>query len=277
MKESRIHFFNGNFIETPDLERLKTEVKISTNLEVFDFVITYQSQRPFMLDRHIDRLFNSATLFRINLLCSKEDLKGWIMATLQRNNNNSEKSILISIFSKSIPVPAQPIIVIECNDRLPFPEEFYTKGVKLDTASHRRYMPAAKSNNDIEYERQLKIKKQLDVFETVYHDEKQIFESSHSNIFALINNELVTPESHILHGVTRAVLIEILSLQTPVLVRDFTLDELMSAEEIFITGTNKEILPVTQINNEYIGKGRVGCVTLEIMKQFKGFTQSDNW
>jgi len=58
---------------------------------------------------------------------------------------------------------------------------------------------------------------------------------------------------------------------------DFRLEELLAAEEVFLTGSNKEVLPITKIDGRNVGNGEVGAVTKETMKQFKDFTLSDRW
>ena len=57
----------------------------------------------------------------------------------------------------------------------------------------------------------------------------------------------------------------------------FSVQELLSASEIFITATSKEVMPVTKLNNAPVGGGSVGPVTKEAMSKFRSFFESDLW
>jgi branched-subunit amino acid aminotransferase/4-amino-4-deoxychorismate lyase len=83
--------------------------------------------------------------------------------------------------------------------------------------------------------------------------------------------------SNVLAGITRNVLLEILELDLPVENRDFTIDELLSASEVFLTASGKELTPVTAIDGQLVGDGKVGPVTKEAMRQFHKYTASDLW
>ncbi len=142
---------------------------------------------------------------------------------------------------------------------------------------HTRYAPEAKSNNYIEGVKQAQVAQKTEAIEAVYCSDEQVFEGSSSNIFALIDGKLLTPRSNVLSGITRGVLLEILKLDVPVEMADFPVKQLLAAKEVFLSGSNKEILPITKIDGNYVGDGRVGNITKEVMKQFKEYTLSDRW
>lgn len=77
-----------------------------------------------------------------------------------------------------------------------------------------------------------------------------------------------------LGGITRSVILNDLELSTGAEARDFTVQELLSATEVFVTATGKEVMPVTKINDELVGDGTVGNVTKEVMVKFKNFFES---
>jgi branched-subunit amino acid aminotransferase/4-amino-4-deoxychorismate lyase len=211
---------------------------------------------------------------------SKEQVSQWVANTLAANNDGEEKAIKIIVsggVSNSLLPDGNSTIAILVDPRTLCPAEWYEKGVGVITVKHNRYTPEAKTNNYIEAVKQTQLGKKINAIEPVYYNDTQVFESSNSNIFAVIDGKLLTPATNILAGITRSVLLETLRLDTPLEIRDFTHEELMSAEEVFLTGSNKEIIPITQIDGKPVGAGNVGEVTKVVMKQFRDFTLSDKW
>ena len=77
----------------------------------------------------------------------------------------------------------------------------------------------------------------------------------------------MTPDNHILHGITRK---RVLELDNSIKIQPVTFNELLDADELFITSTTKKILPVTQIDDKKIGSGIPGEITLDLMEKFRG-------
>ena len=110
------------------------------------------------------------------------------------------------------------------------------------------------------------------IVEIIYFDQTQVFEGSTSNIFAVINDKLVTPSSKLLPGITRKLILE--NFATPVLVEDFKITDLKRASEIFLTGSNKEIMPVTTLDGNPVGNGTVGEISKTIIKEFRTYVEA---
>lgn len=275
-----IHFFNGKLVSAEQLAISPRDLGFSRGYAIFDFLKTYPHHRPFKLSEHIDRLFNSADLIGLQMPWSKEDVEKWVRKTLAANETDKEKFIRIMISggeSETMLPQNGPTIVILVDPAVEYPKEHYEKGIGVIVVKHSRYTPAAKSNNYIEGVKQTQIAKQSGAMEPIYYSDTQVFEGSNSNIFAVINGKLLTPESNILEGVTRGVLLNILKLDMPVEAKNFTLDELFNASEVFLTGSGKEVTPVTRIDDKLVGSGEVGSVTKEVMRQYKEYVHSDLW
>lgn len=276
----KIHFLNGKFVSEDQLAISPRDVGFSRGYAVFDFLKTYPHHRPFKLKEHIDRLFNSANLIGLKMPWSKEQVQKWVLETLEANNTDGEKFIKIFIsggVSNTMLPSENPTIAILIDQAFQYPKEQYEKGIGVITVKHERYNPAAKSNNYIEGVKQTQQAQTIGAVEPVYYSDTQVFEGSNSNIFAVIDGKLLTPKTNILTGITRTVLLEILKLDTPMEVKDFTLDDLLQAEEAFLTGSGKEVTPITSIDGKPLGSGIVGTTTKEVMNQFKEYTLSDLW
>ncbi len=275
-----IHFFNGKLVSESELVISPRDLGFSRGYGVFDFLKTYPHHRPFKLREHIDRLFNSANLIGLQIPWDKEQMQKWVMTTLEANQTAEEKfiKIIISGGASDTMLPAgDPTIVVLVNEAVAYPKEHYEKGIGVIAVKHTRYTPEAKSNNYIEGVKQTQKAHKLGAVEPIYYSDTQVFEGSNSNIFAILNGKLTTSANNILEGVTRSVLLEILKLDVPVEVRDFSFDELLSATEVFLTGSGKEVTPVTLIDGQPVGSGAVGPVTQEVMRQYQAYVYSDLW
>lgn len=274
------HFLNGKLVSVEELTISPRDLGFSRGYAVFDFLKTYPHHRPLKLKEHIDRLFNSADLIGLQMPWTKEDVQKWVMETLDANQTAEEKFIRIIISggeSETMLPQNGPTIVILVDPAVEYPKEHYENGIGVITVKHSRYTPAAKSNNYIEGVKQIQVAVKQGAAEPVYYSDDQVFEGSNSNIFAVIGRKLLTPANNILEGVTRGVLLEILKLNMPVEMKNFTLDELLSASEVFLTGSGKEVTPVTKIDGKLVVDGMVGPVTKEVMRQYKEYVYSDLW
>ena len=275
-----INFLNGKLVSSEQLAISPRDLGFSRGYAIFDFLKTYPHHRPFKLSEHIDRLFNSADLIGLQMPWKKEDVQKWVTETLAANETDEEKFIRIMISggeSETMLPQNDPTIVILVDPAVEYPKEHYEKGIGVITVKHSRYTPAAKSNNYIEGVKQTQVAKKSGAVEPVYYSDDYVFEGSNSNIFAVIGGKLLTPANNILEGVTRGVLLDILKLDMPIEIKNFTLDELLGAPEVFLTGSGKEVTPVTRIDDKLVGDGEVGSVTKEVMRQYKEYVYSDLW
>jgi branched-chain amino acid aminotransferase len=99
----------------------------------------------------------------------------------------------------------------------------------------------------------------------IYHHNGFISESSRSNIFVIKNGKIATPDQNILHGITRK---RVLELDPTIEIRPISFEELLDADELFMTATTKKILPVTMIDDKKIGLGIPGSRTIQLMSAF---------
>jgi branched-chain amino acid aminotransferase len=99
----------------------------------------------------------------------------------------------------------------------------------------------------------------------------QVAEGSGENLFIVIDGKLITndADASILMGITRGAILEIAGdLGLPLEVRPINVVDLMSADEVFFTGTAVEVTPVREVDNKKIGTGRRGPVTELIQTTF---------
>jgi D-alanine transaminase len=117
-----------------------------------------------------------------------------------------------------------------------------------------------------------------DCQEAIQHRDGVVTEGSSSNVFMVNNGTLQThPATNlILNGITRQIVLKIADeLQIPVLEKSFTVDELLQADEVFITSTTMEIAPVLKLKGDKEQTYKIGKVTTQLQKKFKEQVRSN--
>jgi branched-chain amino acid aminotransferase len=114
--------------------------------------------------------------------------------------------------------------------------------------------------------------RQKGAIEAVYIDaEGLVREGTTSNIFAFIDGRLTTPGTGILSGITRQKVLELAEGSFPVDIRDLRRDELVTADEVFITSSNRLIVPVHRVDDDLIGTGKPGERTKVVIRAFTAY------
>ena len=246
---------------------------------IFDFLRTYKHV-PFLLDEHLDRLWNSARLLQMTVPVTKQELKKIITEGLKRNAKAAKDFNIrivvtggISPDSISIGKPSLIVLYTEAHD---YPPEFYTKGIKVTTFRLKRFIPEAKSINYMAGVLELKKAREHGATEIIHIDESgEIYEGMTSNFYAVINGEIVTRPSEILEGITKKIVRKIAKdLKIPFVERTLNISELKSIDEVFVTASNKEIMPVHTIDKTKIGSGKVGALTSKLIAVYRKQTRS---
>ena len=258
------YYVDGQFVAASEAVIPVDDLAIMRGFGVFDLLRTLNGQ-PLFLREHIRRLEDSAGRIGIQLLWSHRELIDIVLDTLHRNSfEESNVRIVVTGGSSTdfITPQGKPRLLVLVTQAPVLPEKWYADGVKIITFFSERSIPGAKSIDYIAATIALKKAQEQGATEAVYVDHKgHVLEGTTSNIFALIDGKLTTPGTGILSGITRKAVLELAAKTFPVDIRDLGQDELTSAGEVFITGTNKMIVPVVQVDRASIGDGRPGRVT----------------
>ena len=259
-----IYYIDGAFVPANQAVIPVDDLAVLRGYGVFDLVRTYGG-KPFFLKEHIERLRNSAAEIGLHMPWTIRELIGIVNETLAKNSHR-ESNIRIVVTGGSSPDFTTP----QDNPRLlvlvsPLPElpaAWYSDGVKIITLVTERFKPGAKSINYIPATVALEKARRKDAIEALYLDRQDyVLEGTTSNVFAFIGKALITPGRDILSGITRQVVLAVAAERFEVQIRDISRQELMQADEVFITGTNKGVVPVIQVDDTVIGRGAPGPLT----------------
>jgi len=251
---------------------------------VYETLRTYRG-RPFHLDRHLERLRRSARRLAIALPEGESAITGDLDRLLQLAAN-PESYIRIIVtrgvgdISYQLDHVAGPTIVIVVKPLPPFPAEYHRDGVPVILSAVRRNHPRAldpgiKSCNLLNNLLAAQEARARGAFEPILLNETgEVAETATANVFVIKDGVVITPplDAGILPGITRQLVIEraraasVTVREEPVAVKD-----LLAADEVFLTSTLKEVLPVASIDGRAVGSGRPGPVSLRLRAAFREY------
>jgi branched-chain amino acid aminotransferase len=242
----------------------------------------------FHLREHIERMFEGLRLTRINIPLSKQDVMDAVVETLRKNNFMDAYIRLIvtrgrgnlGLDPRSSPKPS---VIIMTEPVAPaHGKEAREKGITAIISSYRRDMVDGTTHElkSLNYIQSVLAKFQAidaGTDEVVMLDHRGMVSEFHgSNLFMVKQGVVHTPTSAsgILHGITRRRVLKLSEeLGYDIHERDITPYELLNADEVFLTGTLAEVVPVIRIQGVPVGDGKPGPVTKEIIKGFQRMTQ----
>jgi branched-chain amino acid aminotransferase len=253
---------------------------------VFEGLRSYGG-RVFRLDKHLDRLWNSAKAILLSIPYSREEISRGIAETLKTNSlEDAYVRITITRGSGTLGFDpshaANPQVILITDHITVYPPEFYRQGLEIITASTQRNHPAALSPRikSLNYLNNILAKiecTQAGCMEALMLNHKgEVSECTADNVFLVKNGVLLTPptDAGILEGITRDAVIE-LARKSGREVREATITrhDVYIADEVFLTGTAVELISVVKVDSRPIGNGKPGPVTQDLQERFRKLTR----
>ena len=270
------YYIDGQYVDEDKCVLSVKDIIVLRGFGVFDFLITY-NKRPFYLKAHVQRLETSAQKIGLKLRHSNEEICAIVEETIRRNTHHDESNIRIvytgGVSSDGVTPEGNGYLIVMVTPKLQLPDWWYSDGAKLVTAEIERFIPGAKSTNYLTAVWALERAHAMDAIESIYVDRNnRLLEGTTTNFFCFKENKLITPKLDILHGITRSVLVDLVKGHFDLDVREIQKDELSSMEEVFISASNKEIVPIIQVDDIVIGDGQPGPRTRKVMQLFRDYT-----
>jgi len=236
----------------------------------------------FYIEQHIDRLFDSLQQVLIELPMTRLELTKAVKETLARNKY---KNAIIRLMvtrgdtESNIQIDSKihPTLVINIRPFTPLPKIAYKKGIRVMLFQERANLVNGlslrlKSCNYLSNILIKEVSNNKNYAEGVVVDpDFGVTEGTTSNIFIVEQGQIKTPplSPYVLAGITRQVVLEIArDHKIPFTEEKITADELIYADEVFITNSCIEIVPVTQVNSNFIGLKKPGILTRFIHEEF---------
>ena len=235
----------------------------------------------FRMDDHLDRLLASATALSIESSYSEDQLSEAVYQVL-RANELTEARIRLTLTSGPMTQGEErhrPTLLVTAVDFQPYPPQYYKTGVLVMLSPYRQNPsdPTCGHKSTCYYPRLLALRRahHSSAAEALWFTtDNRLAEGCVSNVFLVKDSTLLTPplSTPVLPGIARRTVLEIAGRQSiQVAEKDLNIDDLLGADEVFLTNVVMEVVPVVGIEKHAVGSGKVGPVATKLRE---GFTRA---
>ncbi len=265
---------------------------------VYETLRTYNGE-PFLFDRHMRRLHRSAGLMALTVPVSDAEMLARVRETMREAEKPGPGSVEttgvpeayirilltrgVGELTYNLSATPVPTLVIIVKPYVGMAERTFVDGIKVSLVGVRRNHPAAlnpmiKSNN--------LLNNALAMQEALAHGGEEalmqnqageVVECAQSNVFIVKDGAATTPplQAGLLPGITREFVMEIASaLGISAREGRVTPADVLAADEVFLTGTTREVTPVVRVDDHVIGSGTPGPVTRRLLQELRARAQT---
>lgn len=239
-------------------------------------VLLARSDKLLAGARHFARLARS--LDALGIAADLAETRAWLAETLRRSELGSALLYLQITRGSAArqhlaPQGLRPNVIVTARPWTATPPAQRRQGVRAILVEESRWLRRdIKTTNLLPNTLAKQAATAAGAYEALFVDrDDRVNEGSSANVFAVLGDTVVTPpHSHqLLPGVTRDIVVELARRQRlKVAERPLARDELLGAEEVFLTGTTTEVQGVTQIGDQQVGSGQVGKVTWSLYEAY---------
>jgi len=249
---SNLHcYINKQFLPIEKAGVSVTDLLVQRGYGIFDY-LRVADNKPLFLEDHLERFYNSANMMRLQVKETKEEVLKIVHELIKMNHlGYSGIRLIISggdsadgytIYQPSLLIIQQPLATP--------PDSLNLQGIRLASFDYQRQLPRVKTTDYLMAIHLQPWMKEQGADDILYYSNGIIRECPRSNFFMIKNGTLITAVNNMLLGITRKNIIKIATENNiPVEERDFTVEELKTADEAFITSSTKRVTSVRQIDD----------------------------
>lgn len=277
-----VSYVNGTFTPKEDAKVSVFDHGYLYGDGIFEGIRVYNG-KVFRLDEHLDRLYDSARYLLLNVPLNEAQMREAILETVARCGLRD--AYVRPVVSRGMgdlgldprKCPTSTVVIIVDTIQL-YPKEAYERGLRVVTATTRKHRPDALSPQakTLNYLNNILARieaNQAGVEEALMLTvDGYVSECSADNFFIVHGGVIWTAPVAlgILKGVTRGVVLELAaSMNIPVQEKAFTLHDVYTADEAFLSGTGAEIGPVVEVDGRPIASGHPGRVFERLLRAFR--------
>ncbi len=238
----------------------------------------------FRLEQHLQRLNNSLQGIHLENPFDNKQWQKIIEDIVDRNDNNKQdQSIYLQVTrgpakrDHVFPDEISQTIFVMSTPMQPVSQEKLNKGVSAITHDDIRWRYChIKSIALLPNTLMRQIAREAGADEAILNRDGKITEGAASNVFIVKNGKIITPakDECLLPGITRDLILEIAAdAELDFCESDISLDYLQNADEVWLTSSTKEILPVTQLDNKPVGSGKPGPCWKDMLARYQEHKQ----
>ena len=276
-------FLNDKLIDTDKAHISATDSGFLYGAGLFETMRSYDGV-VFALEDHLDRLFASARALSINNPYDEEYITGAIYKVLNANKLTDARLRLTLTNGPMAESEEQrkPTLLITTTKLQPYPAEYYKKGVMVILSASRQntFEPTCGHKTTSYFSRMITLNtahQQRAAEALWFTTDNRLAEGCVSNVFVVKDSVIHTPriETPVLAGIARKTVCEIASTNSIKLVeKDLYIDDVLGADEIFLTNVIMQIMPVSSVEKHTVGDGKVGVTTKRLQISFDELVES---
>lgn len=262
-EEARVSVFDAGFMQ---------------GVGLFETMRAYHGH-VFRLGRHLERMAASARALGWMTIPDRDECKDSVMQVV-RATGGEDARVRLTVTTGSLRAAASDTpeltVVATASQGGRYPDECYTKGVTVVVSESRQHAGDAtvghKTTSYFARLASLRAAHAKSAFESLWFTPQgDLAEGAISNVFVVRDERLFTPplDTPVLPGITRATTIELAVEQDiPVREQRLTLDDLLGADEVFLTNSMMEIVPVVRVEREPIENEKPGDITRQLAIEY---------
>lgn len=254
---------------------------------IYETLRTYNGE-PFLFDRHMRRLRTSASMVSLPIPLTNDQIAGRFrdtMAAAGFGADSGREAYIRMLVTRGVgeltydpAACSEPTVVIIVKAHGDPPAEAYERGVKVSIVTIVRNHPGTvnpliKSNNLLNAALAMQEALRKGAFEGVMRNYRgELAECTTANLFVVKDGAALTPplDAGLLAGITREFLFEVgVRVGIPVREQPLRDDDLLGADEAFLTSTTREVVPITQVDDRTIANGKPGPITKTLLDEFR--------
>jgi len=294
MKEFGKIWMNGKLVPFKDAKVHVLTHALHYSTSIFEGIRCYDTPNGsaiFRLPEHVDRFFNSAKLYGMKIPYSKKQVSDAIIKTVKASKLKQCYIRPLAYYGYGTmgltPLKNKVDVSISCWEwkmgeskagKFSGARCKISKWIRIDSRSQPMQAKSAANYSNAALARVEALKAGYD--EAIMLNNKgYVAEGSAENIFVIKNGKITTPplSADILNGITRDSAIKMIKAGgKKISEKNITVNNLLSADEIFMTGTAAEVKSVTLVNRTKIGSGKIGPITKELQSSFMDVVMGKN-
>ena len=294
MKEVGKIWMNGKLIPFKDARVHVLTHALHYSTSIFEGIRCYDTpygSAIFRLPEHVNRFFNSAKLYGMKMSYSKKQIIDAIIKTVKQSRLKQCYIRPLAYYGYGTmgltPLKNNVDVSISCWEwkmgeskagKFSGAKCKISKWIRIDSRSQPMQAKSAANYSNAALARVEALKNGFDEA-IMLNNKNHVAEGSAENIFIVKNGRITTPplDADILNGITRDSVIKMIKANgEKVIEKNITIKNLLSADEIFMTGTAAEVKSVTQVNRTKIGNGKIGPTTKELQDSFMHIVMGKN-
>ena len=294
MKETGKIWMNGKLIPFKNAKVHVLTHALHYSTSIFEGIRCYDTpygSAIFRLPEHVERFFNSAKMYSMKMPYSKKKISDAIVQTVKASKLKQCYIRPLAYYGYGTmgltPTNNKVDISISCWEwkmgeskagKFSGAKCMISKWVRIDSKSQPMQAKSAANYSNAALARMEALNAGYD--EAIMLNNKgNVAEGSAENIFVVKNGKITTPplNADILDGITRDSAIKLLKNdKQKIIEKDLKINDLLKADEIFMTGTAAEVKSVTRVNKTKIGNGKIGPITKNLQESFIDTVMGNN-